>query len=87
MAPRAVRSLRLVAILALALTATACETLEKLNPFDEKKKPLPGERQPVFPEGVPGVTYSAPPPQPANANLNPSALQPEQGGTGPRNTQ
>lgn len=85
MAPRAVRALRLAALIALALTASACESLEKFNPFDEKKKPLPGERRPVFPEGVPGVTTSPPPVQPANANVVPSAAP--KGGAGPSPSQ
>jgi hypothetical protein len=59
----------LIAPLSLALSA--CETLENLNPFDEqsKKKPLAGDRRSVFPEGVPGVQYNAPPTQPSNSNI------------------
>lgn len=55
----------------LFLGLAACETLENLNPFDEqsKKTPLSGERRPVFPEGVPGVQYNAPPTQPSNSNI------------------
>ncbi len=55
----------------LSLALSACETLENLNPFDEqgKKKPLAGDRRPVFPEGVPGVQYNAPPTQPSNSNI------------------
>ena len=60
------RRLTLVLVFAgLALAAAGCESLDKLNPFGEKEKILPGTRSPVFPEGVPGVDYGAPPPQPA----------------------
>src|SRR5215467_7133124 len=31
------------------------------NPFGTAKKPLPGERRAVFPEGVPGVQQGVPP--------------------------
>ncbi len=65
-------SLRVALLVApLSLGLTACETLENLNPFDEqgKKTPLSGERRPVFPEGVPGVQYNAPPTQPTNSNI------------------
>lgn len=62
------RLLRLAFAAGLALTATGCETLDKFNPFVEKEKVLPGARQKVFPEGVPGVDYSAAPSQPSNSN-------------------
>ncbi|MDQ0504699.1 hypothetical protein [Xanthobacter agilis] len=65
---RILRSLRVAIGLSLALAAAGCESLEKLNPFEEHKKPLPGARQPVFPEGVPGVDYSSGPGQPSNSN-------------------
>jgi hypothetical protein len=69
MMPRFVtRSLRLALALGLALTAAGCETLENLNPFDQKKPPVPGTRTPVFPNGVPGVDYSTGLGQPSNAN-------------------
>ncbi|MDF2996126.1 MAG: hypothetical protein K0R27_1763 [Xanthobacteraceae bacterium] len=54
------------AALGLALTAAGCETLDALNPWGDKDKKLPGARTQVFPEGVPGVDYNAPPPQPAS---------------------
>ncbi|HSI42197.1 MAG TPA: hypothetical protein VLA00_16760 [Xanthobacteraceae bacterium] len=56
---------RLCLVLALSGAAAGCETFDKLNPFAEKEKILPGQRTAVFPEGVPGVDYSAPPPQPS----------------------
>jgi hypothetical protein len=76
--------LRIALLLApLSLGLGACETLENMNPFDEQKKPLTGERRQVFPQGVPGVQYNAPPTQPSNSNIavtpdaqNPDALAP-----------
>jgi hypothetical protein len=54
----------------LSLGLAACETLENLNPFDDTKKtPLSGDRRSVFPQGVPGVQYNAPPTQPSNSNI------------------
>jgi len=51
-------------LLSFALTAGAftgaCDTLETFEFWDAKKK-LPGERKPVFPEGVPGVSQGIPP--------------------------
>lgn len=65
---RVLPAVRLALALGLALAASGCETLDKLNPFDQPKKPLSGTRQQVFPEGVPGVDYSRPMSQPSNAN-------------------
>ena len=62
------RLLRL-ALVALPLALAGCETLEKLNPFEEKKTPLAGERKAVFDRGVPGVEFNAPPQQPSNSNV------------------
>jgi hypothetical protein len=56
-------------VLPLSLGVAGCETFEKLNPFAEQQTPLPGARKPVFPEGVPGVEYGAPPQQPSNSNI------------------
>jgi outer membrane biosynthesis protein TonB len=36
-------------------------TVHDFNPFGTAKKPLPGERKVVFPEGVPGVEQGIPP--------------------------
>lgn len=87
MAHRPSLFLRLAIVMALGLGVASCESLEKLNPFEEKKTPLSGERKPVFPQGVPGVNYSAPLAQPANSNVDPTALQPQTqpGGTSQRN--
>jgi hypothetical protein len=49
-----------VAVLATAgLGLGACENLADLIP--DSKKPLPGERKLLFPEGVPGVSQGVPP--------------------------
>ncbi|MFG1345734.1 hypothetical protein V5F59_12635 [Xanthobacter autotrophicus DSM 431] len=53
------KPLRVALGLALALTVAGCESLDGWNPFEQQKKPVPGTRQPVFPEGVPGVDYSS----------------------------
>jgi hypothetical protein len=66
-------------VLALGLALTACEDFDPTAIFDvfDTKKKLAGERQPVFPEGTPGVPqgvppemvkgYQAPPEQPKEA--------------------
>lgn len=64
MAMAAHRPLRFVGV---ALTAVLCIGLagcENFDPallFPDTKKPLPGERRLVFPEGVPGVVQGVPP--------------------------
>src|SRR6202161_2787915 len=47
-------------LLPLGGMLAGCDSLESLQLFDNKKK-LPGDRQPVFPSGVPGVTQGIPP--------------------------
>jgi len=51
----------ILAILMLSFggVLAGCDTLENFEFFDTKKK-LPGERKPVFPEGVPGVSQGIP---------------------------
>lgn len=61
------RAVLVLTALSLAFATAGCETLDKMNPFQEKEKKLPGARTTVFPEGVPGVDYNAAPPQPANS--------------------
>jgi len=56
-------------VLSLGVGLSACESLDKMNPFKEKETPLPGDRRPLFPEGVPGVQFGAPPQQPTNSNI------------------
>jgi hypothetical protein len=43
-----------------AALVSGCDSLDTLTLFDSKTK-LSGERKPVFPEGVPGVTPGVPP--------------------------
>jgi hypothetical protein len=62
----------------LAPALAGCEAMEKLNPFIEQKTPLPGERKPLFPSGVPGVELNAPPQQPQNSNIPINAMIGEQ---------
>jgi outer membrane biosynthesis protein TonB len=52
------------ALFALGLSLTGCESFDPDKFTDwlgTAKKPLPGERKPVFPEGVPGVQQGVPP--------------------------
>jgi hypothetical protein len=44
--------------IAIGLALGGCEYLDGMF---ENKKPLPGERRPVFPQGVPGVPQGVPP--------------------------
>lgn len=79
------RAARIALALALVLGAAGCETLEKFNMFGDGKKKLPGTRQQVFPEGVPGVDYSSNYGQPSNANATIEAMPaagPPTGGSG-----
>jgi hypothetical protein len=61
---RSQRIVLLATLIAIAPAIIGCADFDadKLDIFklNEKKK-LPGERQPVFPEGVPGVTQGIPP--------------------------
>jgi hypothetical protein len=72
------RVVLIMAPLALILPLAACESfdIEKYTDFEifNTKKKLPGDRKPVFPSGVPGVTQGVPeelkkgyqqPPEPA----------------------
>jgi len=45
-----------------------CESMENFQFWDTKTK-LAGERKPVFPEGVPGVTQGIPPDTPTWGNI------------------
>lgn len=61
------RPLHRIALLALLIAAApviaGCENFDpdKLDVFDlNKEKPLPGERKPLFPNGVPGVSQGIP---------------------------
>jgi outer membrane biosynthesis protein TonB len=58
------RGARGVALMLLLLPLggmlAGCDSFDTLQLFDTKKK-LPGDRHPVFPNGVPGVTQGIPP--------------------------
>jgi hypothetical protein len=58
---------------------SACDSLDSLDLFDSKKK-LVGDRKPVFPEGVPGVSTGVP------AELVKGYREPEGGLTDPART-
>jgi hypothetical protein len=73
----------LVGIAAIALGG--CESLQDIPAmFERRNPPLPGNREDVFPGGVPGIDQSigqpansSPPPQaPAEAQQQPPAEQP-----------
>jgi hypothetical protein len=54
----------LVAVVAAGPVLSACSSLPDLDSIGEiwdSKKKLAGERKPVFPEGVPGVSSGVPP--------------------------
>jgi hypothetical protein len=54
----------LVAMVVIAPVLAGCENFDpdSLDPFGlNQKKPLPGKRELLFPEGVPGVTQGIPP--------------------------
>ena len=61
------RSIVTAGVLAFGLALAGCDSfdpLDKLADFDimgVSKKPLPGERRPVFDQGVPGVPQGVPP--------------------------
>ena len=54
------RALAVALLLAFGLTASGCSTFDPTEWFNQKK-PLPGERKAVFPQGVPGVAQGVPP--------------------------
>src|SRR5262249_36276002 len=60
------RTILSAATVALSFALVGCETadvVDKLTdmiPFGDNKKPLPGERREVFPQGVPGVPQGVP---------------------------
>jgi len=47
-------------VVAAGPVLSACDSLDTFELFDSKKK-LTGERKPVFPEGIPGVSTGVPP--------------------------
>jgi hypothetical protein len=61
------RAILTAAALGVSLALLGCDTadlgdkLQDAIPFGDNKKPLPGVRKEVFPEGVPGVPQGVPP--------------------------
>ena len=53
------RILMIASLLAAGLMLSGCESFDPGSWFDTKK-PLPGDRKAVFPEGVPGVPQGVP---------------------------
>ena len=58
--------MRILPALLCGLFLAGCDSFDPLDKFQDwdlmsSKKPLPGERRPVFPEGVPGVAQGVPP--------------------------
>ncbi len=66
------RSILTVLVLASGLGLAACADFD-MPDFFGSKKPLPGERKAVFPEGVPGVTQGVPPEYRRGAQATPDA--------------
>ncbi|MBX9828967.1 MAG: hypothetical protein K2Y27_28760 [Xanthobacteraceae bacterium] len=56
---RLCRTVLVASLLAAGLTLSGCESFDPESWFSTKK-PLPGERRPMFPGGVPGVPQGVP---------------------------
>lgn len=54
------RPIVIASLMAAGLALSGCSTFDPTEWFNTKK-PLPGERKAVFPEGVPGVSQGVPP--------------------------
>ncbi|MDC7987544.1 hypothetical protein PQJ75_27740, partial [Rhodoplanes sp. TEM] len=65
------RLMLLAVAAALALPVAGCDQFDSLQAMFDTKKKLPGERKPVFPEGVPGLQQGVP------AEYLPGARAPE----------
>src|SRR5258707_10791924 len=48
-------------LVATGFSLGACDSLDNLTNMLDTKKKLAGDRKPVFPEGVPGVSMGVPP--------------------------
>lgn len=69
--------LRTAALGGFGLMLAGCESLQDIpSMFERRQPPLPGERRPVFPEGVPGIDRSIQ--QPANSGMIPAEPPPAQ---------
>jgi len=55
------RAMLVLGALMLSFALAACESIGDLENLFSTKKPLPGERKPVFEAGVPGVPQGVPP--------------------------
>jgi outer membrane biosynthesis protein TonB len=72
--------LTMAALVMVAPVLAACENfdMDNLDIFHlNDKKKLPGERRPVFPEGVPGVSQGVPPDLVKGYQPPPQAAQPD----------
>jgi hypothetical protein len=62
---RLARTLTVASTLSLALVLSNCSSFDPTDLLDgifaAQKKPLPGERKPLFPSGTPGVSQGLPP--------------------------
>jgi hypothetical protein len=62
---RLARMVRVASGLSLVLLLSNCSNFDPTdimdNMFAAQKKPLPGDRKPLFPDGTPGVTQGLPP--------------------------
>jgi hypothetical protein len=62
---RLARTLTVASTLSLALVLSNCSSFDPTDMLDgifaAQKKPLPGERKPLFPSGTPGVSQGLPP--------------------------
>lgn len=62
---RSARVLLMATLMPFAIAAAGCSSLDSFDPenafnFLNPERPLPGQRQAVFPEGVPGVRHGVP---------------------------
>ncbi len=84
---RIARNLLLAAALSLGVAGcdSGLDILDKLDFMSSTKKPVLGDRRPVFPAGVPGIETNAQPAQPTNANV-PLSMAPQTPATPPEAT-
>src|SRR5262245_14974055 len=74
------RGLPTAAGLCVALALAGCGSFDPTSWFDNKK-PIPGERRAVFPEGVPGVPQGVPPELVTGNQPDPAAVATAEAGT------
>ncbi len=78
---RTPRLISAAVLIALGSALSGCGSTSGLDPTDlldflDTKKPLPGERKPVFPEGVPGLEQGVPKHLYRGANNEPAMAEP-----------